>query len=101
MRDHVLCTVPWPLRIGVGLLAYRKENQTLHGQGTGRFSAEELSAFSHSVWENANALLVDARKRKTGNGEADALFWALGHDEPSEADATLFGAIAGSLLADA
>ena len=101
MRDHVLCNVPYPLRIVLGLLSYRKEGQTLHGQGTGRFSVEELKAFSHSVWENVNALLVAARKRKTDDGMADALFWALGHDEPSEADATLYGAIAGSLLADA
>ncbi len=78
MRDKVLSVLPYPVRLVVGLLAYRKIIQALHGQGTGRFSAEEISALRQQIWENVDALLVASKRQKTETGAGDVLFWVLG-----------------------
>ena len=101
MRPHTLAALPYPVQLVVGLLAYRKISAALYGQGTGRFSAEEISSFRKEIWESVNALLVTARRKtqeiKT-RGEGDATFWVLGGSTPSEADATLFGFVASALV---
>jgi len=101
MRPHVLSALPYPIQLVVGLLAYRKVSQTLYGQGTGRFSAEEISSFRQQVWENVDALLVASRRKKTETGASDAVFWVLGGNGPSEADTVLFGFIASALVCTA
>ncbi|KAI0400259.1 hypothetical protein F4802DRAFT_501942 [Xylaria palmicola] len=99
MRDHVLWSVPWPLRALVGLLAYRGTVATLHGQGTGRFSADEIAAFRREVWGAlADLLLESSSAARSGGGDP---FWLLGGPEPTEADATLFGFVVSTLLATA
>ena len=97
MRSKVLAALPYPVQILVGQLAYRKMTATLWGQGSGRFTAEEISKFKTEVWENVNALLtVSSRKRVSGG--PDGMFFVLGGNGPTEADTTLFGFIAASLV---
>ena len=101
MRPYVLFALPCPAQLVVGLLAYRKATRTLHGQGTGRFSTEEISSFRQQIWENVNALLVASKRTKTETGAGDAMFWVLGGTGPSEADTVLFGFIATALVCTA
>ena len=98
MRPHVLSALPYPLQLIIGPLVYRKISQTLHGQGTGRFSAEEIISFRQQVWENVDALLVASRRKITETGAGDVMFWVLGGNGPSEADTVLFGFIASVLV---
>ncbi|KAI0444224.1 hypothetical protein F4803DRAFT_512414 [Xylaria telfairii] len=99
MRDHVLWPIPWPVRLLVGSMAYRNTVTTLHGQGTGRFTAEEIALFRREVWESCADLLLESRtKTHTAAGEP---FWVLGGPEPTEADATLFGFVSSTLLSTA
>lgn len=56
MRDHALWSIPYPVRVLVGMLVYRNITATLHGQGTGRFTADEIAAFRFEIWEGLNAL---------------------------------------------
>lgn len=98
MRPGVLAALPYPVQLVVGLLAHRGVMRTLYGQGTARFSREEISSFRRHIWENVNALLVASRGKRT---ETDATFWVLGGEGPSEADATLFGFIAAGMVCEA
>lgn len=95
MVEGVLGIVPWFLRWFVGILAYRKNVRTLAGQGTGLLSGEEIAYFRAEAWEAVDAMLTEAR---TVSREP---FWVLGGDEPTEADATLYGFIIGSLVCTA
>ena len=97
MRPKVLAALPYPAQVLVGQLAYRKMSATLRGQGTGRFTAEEIGRFKREVWESVDALLTAAR-RKRGGGGPDGMFFVLGGDGPTEADTTLFGFIASGLV---
>ncbi|KAI1765478.1 hypothetical protein GGR53DRAFT_261512 [Hypoxylon sp. FL1150] len=99
MRDHVLWSIPYPIRVLVGILVYRKTTATLHGQGTGRFTADEIAAFRLEIWEGLSALLVASRSRNK-SGDSDP-FWALEGDHPTEADACLFAFIVSTLIATA
>lgn len=101
MRSHILSALPYPAQVVVGLLAYRKVSQTLYGQGTGRYSAEEISSFRQEIWENVNALLVASRRKKAETSASDEIFWVLGFNGPSEADTVLFGFIAAALVCTA
>ncbi|KAL9001625.1 MAG: hypothetical protein Q9188_005404 [Gyalolechia gomerana] len=84
----------------VGQLAYRKMSATLYGQGTARFSPEDISKFKRDVWENLNALLASSRQKKNSGGP-EGMFFVLGGSAPTEADTTLFGFIASGLVCDA
>ncbi|KAI0828429.1 hypothetical protein F5Y06DRAFT_283176 [Hypoxylon sp. FL0890] len=99
MRDYALWSIPYPIRVVVGLLVYRKYNAMLQGQGTGRFTAEEIAAFRHEIWEGLNALLATSRSNSTAS--KDDPFWALGGDHPTEADTCLFGFIVSVLICTA
>lgn len=92
-----MASIPYPVRVLVGQLAYRKMSATFYGQGTSRFSAEEISVFKKQIWENVNALLM-ASSRKRGSGGPDGMFFVLGGNAPTEADTTLFGFIASGLV---
>ena len=61
MRDHVLWPVPWPIRVFVGSMIYRNTTATLHGQGTGRFSADEIALFRKEIWESFADLLLESQ----------------------------------------
>lgn len=93
-RDKALWSIPYPIRIMVGLLVYRRISQTLHGQGTSRYTAEEVLAFKREVWESINSLL-ESSSRKAKRGKP---FWCLGTAAPTEADGTLFGYIVSMLV---
>lgn len=97
MRDYALGAIPYPVRVVVGIFAYRKLVSTLHGQGTGRFTNEEVRRAKEEIWGHVDGLL-QASRRKAKEGEP---FWALGGEEPSEADATLFGFVVSVLIATA
>jgi len=73
---------------------------TLYGQGTARFSGEEIGAFRADIWENINELLV-ASKRNMMGSDNDKCFWVLGKENPSEADTVLFGFVVGAVISDA
>lgn len=97
MRPKALAALPYPVQVLVGQLTYRKMSATLYGQGTGRFTAEEITKFKNEVWENVNALLT-VSSQKRGSGSSDGMFFVLGGNEPTEADTTLFGFIASGLV---
>ncbi|KAK5992311.1 Failed axon connections-like-like protein [Cladobotryum mycophilum] len=98
MRSGVLSAVPWPLQILVGLLAYRSVSRTLYGQGTGRFTSEEVAGFRRESWEHINALVTEVHL-KSPDGQSP--FWVLGGQTPSEADSVVFGFIVAGLVCDA
>jgi hypothetical protein len=97
MRDHILSALPWPMRVFVGSMIYRGSVNTLNGQGTGRYTAEEIASFRREIWESVNGLLVSSEARTSGSGA----FWVLGGEQPTESDATLFGFIVSVLVCDA
>jgi glutathione S-transferase len=92
MRDHALHSIPYPLRPLIGLLAYRGNVQKLYSQGTGRFSDSEIRGFIEEVWTGISEMLAESRRQAKGRdaGEGEC-YWVLGGEEPTEADATLFG----------
>jgi hypothetical protein len=100
MRGHVLGALPYPAQILIGLFIYRKLMWTLHGQGTGRFSPEEIAAFRLEIWENVDALLKSSKANSKIKGDK-MTFWLLGGDGPSEVDMLLYGFIISVLIATA
>jgi len=98
-RDTVLLSVPYPIRVILGLLISRKHAQTLNGQGTGRYSANEVRRFRREIWEAVNLHLADVNEPKARKGKKP--YWLLGGDRPSEADATLYGFIVSTLVSPA
>ena len=100
MRDHILQALPYPMRVVVGLLIYRKTMQTLNGQGTSRYTPDEIRAFRQEIWEAINELLIASRTTIKG-GPNDNPFWVLGGEGPTESDATLFGFIMSILVCTA
>ncbi|KAL5357661.1 hypothetical protein BJX96DRAFT_144969 [Aspergillus floccosus] len=97
MRDHVLSSLPYPVRVLVGLIIYRNTTQVLHGQGTGRHTRDEYSTFRLEIWESINDLLVASRAARAD----DEPFWILAGPEPTEADCTVFGFIVSVMLCTA
>ena len=100
MRDHILSALPYPMRVVVGLLIYRTTTQTLNGQGTGRYSAAEIASFREEIWQDINALLISAKK-SVKSETRDEPFWLFGGEDPTEADATLFGFVTSVLVCTA
>ncbi len=93
--------IPYPIRVIVGLIAYHKNMQTFYGQGTSRFSPEEITCLKEQVWVSINALLEESKERNAEDEERGDIFWALGEDTPTEADAVIFGFIVGALVCTA
>ncbi|CAI7645120.1 unnamed protein product [Penicillium pancosmium] len=98
MRAKILGGLPWPAQVIVGNLAYNKQVRTLRGQGTGTFSAEEITVFRANIWETLNALVSAAQAQYQGR---EGPFWLWGGKTPTEADATLFGFIVSALICEA
>lgn len=97
MRDHALWSIPYPMRLLVGILAYRGNVRKLHDQGTGRFTDTEIRAIVKEVWEGVSGMLQESQ-RQAKSGEP---FWILGGEKPTEADATVFGFAVSILVCDA
>ncbi|KAI0518028.1 hypothetical protein F5B22DRAFT_88498 [Xylaria bambusicola] len=98
MRDHVLWSLPWPVRALVGSMIHRSTVSTLHGQGTGRFSAEEIGHFRREIWASFADLLLESRSKTP---KEDEPFWVLGGPEPTEVDTVMFGFVVSTLLCTA
>ncbi|KAK4148649.1 hypothetical protein C8A00DRAFT_19553 [Chaetomidium leptoderma] len=96
MRDTVLGFMPYPIRVLVGLIAFRSVKATLNGQGALRFTGDEAAAARREVWESINAMLVEARSKAQAAG-AKGPFWVLGGATPTEADPTVFGFVTAAL----
>ncbi|KAL2195185.1 hypothetical protein P885DRAFT_41026 [Corynascus similis CBS 632.67] len=97
MRDTVLGFMLFPMRVLIGLLAYRNVKSTLHGQGVLRFTADEAQALRVEVWEAVNAMLLASRNKAHEAGRDEGPFWVLGGAAPTEADATVYGFVVASL----
>jgi hypothetical protein len=74
--------------------------QTLHGQGTLRFTPDEIASMRRDIWEEISSLLVSS-KSASKNAEQNLVFWLLGGDRPTEADAVCFGFIVAALTSTA
>ncbi|KXJ94932.1 hypothetical protein Micbo1qcDRAFT_200396 [Microdochium bolleyi] len=104
MRDYTLWSVPYPVRVVVGLLIHRNVTAMLYGQGTGRFSAEEIARFRLGIWTSINDVLVESRSKRMARADGDRdrePFWVLGGEEPTEADCALFGFVVSVLISTA
>lgn len=99
-RDKALWSTPFLVRLVVGLLIYRKTLQTLHGQGTGRYTSEEVAAFRHEIWQVINDQLKSSSTESKSDHDSKEPFWILGGARPTEADATLYGFIISVLVAE-
>ena len=88
------------MQVIVGALVYRKMHSTSYGQGTGRLSPGEIAELKKEVWDSIDALLAISKNQMKKDGE-DETFWMLGGNGPTEADTTLYGFVASSLVCDA
>ncbi|KAJ5494469.1 hypothetical protein N7463_010556, partial [Penicillium fimorum] len=98
MRSKILESVPWLVQVIVGNIIYNKNIHNQQGQGTGSFSAEEIATFRQEIWESVNGLLsaVHAHHR-----DREGPFWVWGGDDPTEADAVVFGFVVSGLICGA
>ena len=93
MRSWVLWSLPYPAQVLLGLIIWRTVQANLAGQGTGRFSVDEVRDFRREIWSSLEAMLVDLRN----DSPSGKPFWVLGGENPTEADMSLFGTIAAVL----
>lgn len=93
-----MASMPYPIRVVVGVLAWRKVNAILPGQGTGRFSLEEIHSLRENIWQSVEHLLADAKAKVPKD---QPVFWLFGGKQPTEADTVVFGFIIGSLICGA
>lgn len=96
-RDKALYSLPYPIRVVVGFLVHRTVSSTLHGQGSGRLTAEEVRGLKTEIWQTIDQAL-EQRLREASSKEAPV--WVLGGKQPTEADATLFGFIVSVLASE-
>ncbi|OAL26441.1 hypothetical protein AYO20_10109 [Fonsecaea nubica] len=96
-RDKALWSMPFPVRVLVGFLIYRGVTQTLHGQGVGRLTNDEVRDLKTEIWRSINQVLSIRLRQVSADDEP---VWLLGGEQPSEADATLFGFIVSVLVSD-
>ncbi|KIW96167.1 uncharacterized protein Z519_03234 [Cladophialophora bantiana CBS 173.52] len=96
-RDKALWSMPFPVRVLVGYLIYRGITNTLHGQGVGRLSGEEVRSLKTEIWRTIDNVLECRLRHASGDHD---LVWLLGGEQPTEADATLFGFITSVLVSD-
>jgi hypothetical protein len=96
-RDKALYSIPYTFRVFVGYLVHRTVISTLHGQGVGRLGTEEVRELKTEIWQTINNAL---EKKSHGAPDFEKPFWVLGGEEPTEADATLFGFIVSVLISE-
>lgn len=97
MRDHALWAIPYPMRVLIGILAYRGNVRKLHDIGVARYTDAERHEIVKEGWGGINDMLEES-KRKAGDKQC---FWILGGIDPTEADATVFGFATSILVCDA
>lgn len=99
-RDQALGAIPYPIRIFVGQRVYGIVTRTLHGQGCGRLSSEEVDGFRREIWNSFEDMLEPvARQHEQQPGNEP--FWLLDGEGPTEADVTLFSFVAGIMAGSA
>lgn len=102
MRSGVFAALPYPAQIVFGFLVHRGNKQTLYGQGTLRYTSDEIASFRQQVWEHVDALVTESKTQRTKSlFDDDGPYWLFGGHDPSEADAVLFGFIASVLVCPA
>ncbi|KAF2726794.1 putative glutathione S-transferase [Polyplosphaeria fusca] len=105
MRDYALGSIAYPVRVVVGLLAYRANVKKLFDQGTARFSDKEMLDFRSEIWGAVEGLLEESRRavveRQKNGGVEGECWWVLGGEEPTEADATVYGFVVSVLVCGA
>ena len=103
MRSKVLSALPYPLQLLVGLFIYRNMKSALYGQGTLRFTPEEIDKLRREGWESIDELLSASKRKRSENDDKDSTlpFWVLGGDTPTEADTTVFGFVSSLLVNEA
>ena len=101
MRSKVFGFMPYPMEVLIGWLTYRNFSATLYGQGTTRFSGEEITLFRKQIFESFNAMLVDSKRKSTKGVTSDDPFWLLGGVEPTEVDSVLYGFVCSALVCKA
>ncbi|KAJ3562699.1 hypothetical protein NPX13_g8469 [Xylaria arbuscula] len=106
MRDHVLWSLPWPIRIVVGSIIYRSQVSTLQGQGTGRFTPQEIGHFRREIWSSFADLLLESKSKSKSQSQSQSAepqqpFWVLAGPSPTEVDTTLFGFVVSTLICTA
>lgn len=97
MRTCILWALPYPAQVLAGFFVWRSVKAAVDGQGTGRYSVDEVRTFRRELWNSLEVMVVEAEKRRSG----DQPFWILGGDQPTEADTSLFGQIAAHLAGPA
>ena len=95
-RDKALYSIPYPFRVVVGCLVHRSVTSTLHGQGVGRLTREEVRSLKTEIWQTLDSLL----EQRIREAPYEEVFWVLGGKQPTEADATLFGFIVSVLASE-
>lgn len=68
MRDHMLWSIPYPIRVIIGLLAHRKLSAMLHGQGTSGVTDEEPNWSKQDIWGIIAGLLRASKTEPHGRG---------------------------------
>ncbi|PRP88652.1 hypothetical protein PROFUN_02748 [Planoprotostelium fungivorum] len=96
-REKILASLPYPVRVVVGNIIYRRTVATLEGQGTGRYTDEELDSLRNELWSHLNGLLTESKEKSSDGVEP---FWALGGKDATEADASLYGFIVSGLIVE-
>ncbi|KAK0657725.1 hypothetical protein B0T16DRAFT_402433 [Cercophora newfieldiana] len=96
MRDKLFGHLPFGAKHIMGILTLQFSKMMLYFQGTGRHNPAEVQHFTEEAVV-ALAGFAEAAQKKVGTS---APFWILGQEKPTEADFTLFGALAGYLVND-
>ncbi|KAJ5688993.1 hypothetical protein N7462_003385 [Penicillium macrosclerotiorum] len=98
MQSKIFGSLPWPIRTILGNIVYNKTTKAMEGQGTLKFSAEEILGFRHDIWQAMNNYVVAIMAKQN---DRDGPVWLLGGDQPTEGDAVLFSFIASNLVSKA
>ncbi|KAK4208817.1 hypothetical protein QBC37DRAFT_295807, partial [Rhypophila decipiens] len=96
MRDRgPFAPLPWGIRHLVTALTYRYARLMLYMQGTGRYTAEEVTSLRGEMIGVLGDSAEASRARSAAHDDEDGPFWILGGEKPSEADFTVIGYLAG------
>lgn len=96
-----MASIPYPIQVLVGLLAYRKATTSLNAQGTGLLTREQFTAHQAECWAALDAQVAAARQQSNAASRPDEPFWLLGGDQPTEADASLMAFVVTTLFCTA
>jgi glutathione S-transferase len=103
-RDYIMRDVPYPVRVVIGLLAYRGNMRKLREQGAARFSGEEILGFKREIWGVLDGVLRKSREEflngRQGTRKETSCCWVLAGENPTEVDACLYGFVASVMVCE-